>query len=161
MDTLQFLLHGFGVAFQPMNLLYCFVGVPGRNIDRGITRHRTSSRCRSLTAYRILLKPCGSHHHAGRDKLWCDVRRIHHLHSRQRAREASSVVTCLDGYQMAMKGRAGPALGISAFGSFIAGNISIIGLMLFAPTWPGWPCVWAPRIFYVDGSVLDHGELHG
>jgi putative tricarboxylic transport membrane protein len=47
--------------------------------------------------------------------------------------EAASVITCLDGYQMAKKGRAGPALGISAFGSFIGGTGSIIGLMLVAP----------------------------
>jgi len=38
--------------------------------------------------------------------------------------EAASVITCLDGYQMARKGRAGVALGIAAFGSFIAGTIS-------------------------------------
>jgi putative tricarboxylic transport membrane protein len=48
--------------------------------------------------------------------------------------EASSVVTCLDGYQMARKGRAGPALGIAAFGSFIAGTLSIVGVMFLAPT---------------------------
>ena len=47
--------------------------------------------------------------------------------------EASSVVTCLDGYQMARKGRAGPALGMAAFGSFIAGTIGVIGLSLVAP----------------------------
>ena len=51
--------------------------------------------------------------------------------------EAASVVTCLDGYQMARKGRAGPALGISAMGSFIAGTLSVVGLMLVAPPWPG------------------------
>jgi putative tricarboxylic transport membrane protein len=43
------------------------------------------------------------------------------------------VVTCLDGYEMAGLGRAGPALGIAAFGSFIAGTLSIVGLMLLAP----------------------------
>ena len=47
--------------------------------------------------------------------------------------EAASVVTCLDGYQMARKGRAGPALGIAAFGSFIAGTLGVVGLMLLAP----------------------------
>src|SRR2546423_8689000 len=47
--------------------------------------------------------------------------------------EASSVVTCLDGYQMARQGRAGPALGIAAFGSFIAGTASVLGIMLLAP----------------------------
>jgi putative tricarboxylic transport membrane protein len=46
--------------------------------------------------------------------------------------EAASVVTCLDGYEMAKQGRAGPALGIAAFGSFIAGTLGLIGLMLFA-----------------------------
>jgi putative tricarboxylic transport membrane protein len=46
--------------------------------------------------------------------------------------EPSSVVTCLDGYQMARKGRAGPALGTSAFGSFIGGSFSLIALMFLA-----------------------------
>jgi putative tricarboxylic transport membrane protein len=50
--------------------------------------------------------------------------------------EAASVVTCIDGYQMARKGRAGPALGISAFGSFIAGTITIFFLIFLAPTLP-------------------------
>jgi putative tricarboxylic transport membrane protein len=47
--------------------------------------------------------------------------------------EAASVVTCLDGYQMARQGRAGPALGIAAFGSFIAGTLAVIVIMLIAP----------------------------
>ena len=47
--------------------------------------------------------------------------------------ESSSVVTCLDGYQMAKKGQAGPALGISAFGSFFGGTIAVIIVMLMAP----------------------------
>jgi putative tricarboxylic transport membrane protein len=46
--------------------------------------------------------------------------------------EAASVITCLDGYQMAKKGRAGPALGISAIGSFIGGTLSVIALMFIA-----------------------------
>jgi putative tricarboxylic transport membrane protein len=47
--------------------------------------------------------------------------------------ESASVVTCLDGYQMARQGRAGPALGIAAFGSFIAGTVAVVILMLVAP----------------------------
>src|SRR5512136_2811204 len=46
--------------------------------------------------------------------------------------EAASVVTCLDGHQMARKGRAGAALGIAAFGSFIAGTISVVGMMILS-----------------------------
>jgi putative tricarboxylic transport membrane protein len=48
--------------------------------------------------------------------------------------EAASVVTCLDGHEMAKRGRAGPALGMAAIGSFMAGTFSIIMLMLIAPT---------------------------
>lgn len=46
--------------------------------------------------------------------------------------EAASVVTCIDGYKMAQKGRAGAALAVSAVGSFIAGTISILGLIVAA-----------------------------
>ena len=46
--------------------------------------------------------------------------------------EAASVVTCIDGYKMAQKGRAGAALTVAAVGSFIAGTISILGLMVVA-----------------------------
>jgi putative tricarboxylic transport membrane protein len=47
--------------------------------------------------------------------------------------ESSSVVTCLDGYQMARKGRAGAALGIAAIASFVAGTVGVIALMLISP----------------------------
>ncbi len=47
--------------------------------------------------------------------------------------ESASVITCLDGYQMARKGRAGAALGLSAIASFVAGTVGVIGLMLVAP----------------------------
>src|SRR3954466_6058552 len=47
--------------------------------------------------------------------------------------EAASVITCIDGYQMARKGRAGAALGISAFGSFIAGIVATVGVALVGP----------------------------
>ncbi len=47
--------------------------------------------------------------------------------------ETSSVVTCLDGHAMAKQGRAGAALSIAAIGSYIAGTLGVIGLMLFAP----------------------------
>jgi putative tricarboxylic transport membrane protein len=47
--------------------------------------------------------------------------------------EASSVITCIDGYQMARKGRAGAALAVSAVGSFFAGTVGIIALQIFGP----------------------------
>ena len=48
--------------------------------------------------------------------------------------EAASVMTCIDGYAMTQRGRAGPALAIAAIGSFIAGTLSVIALMFLAPT---------------------------
>ncbi|MFZ1104029.1 MAG: tripartite tricarboxylate transporter permease, partial [Hyphomicrobiaceae bacterium] len=47
--------------------------------------------------------------------------------------EAASVITCIDGYEMARRGRAGPALVIAAVGSFIGGTVSVLGLMVVAP----------------------------
>ena len=47
--------------------------------------------------------------------------------------EGASMVTCLDGYQMARKGRAGAALAVSAIGSWVAGTMGIVLLMIFAP----------------------------
>ncbi len=47
--------------------------------------------------------------------------------------EAASVMTCIDGYEMTRNGRAGAALAIAAIGSFVAGTLSVIGLMLLAP----------------------------
>ncbi len=47
--------------------------------------------------------------------------------------EAASVVTAIDGYKLALKGKAGTALAVAAIGSFIAGTVGLVGLMLFAP----------------------------
>ena len=47
--------------------------------------------------------------------------------------EAASVVSCIDGYQMARKGRGGPALALVAVGSFVAGTVAIVGTQIFAP----------------------------
>jgi len=59
--------------------------------------------------------------------------------------ESASVVTCLDGYQMALQGRAGPALGIAAIGSFIAGTFGVVLLMLVSPLLAKWSLSFGPR----------------
>ncbi len=58
--------------------------------------------------------------------------------------ESASVVTCLDGHQMALQGRAGPALGIAAIGSFIAGTVGVVLLMLVAPALARWSLAFGP-----------------
>jgi putative tricarboxylic transport membrane protein len=62
--------------------------------------------------------------------------------------EAASVITCLDGHQMAKKGRAGPALGIAAFGSFIAGTIGVVGIMLVAPPMAKFALAFGPAEYF-------------
>ena len=62
--------------------------------------------------------------------------------------EASSVVTSFDGYVMAQQGRAGPALAISAVGSFIAGTLSIIGLTFFSPLLADWGIRFGPPEYF-------------
>ena len=58
--------------------------------------------------------------------------------------ESASVVTCIDGYQMALQGRAGAALGIAAIGSFIAGTVGVVLLMLVSPALARWSLAFGP-----------------
>jgi len=77
-------------------------------------------------------EPDSIHDHAGRHLLWGAVRGSTTSILLNIPGEASTMVTCLDGYQMARKGRAGAALGISAIGSFYRGNLRLI-MMVFCP----------------------------
>lgn len=133
MEILSYISSGFSVAFQPVNLLYCFVGVfigtlvgvlPGIGPVGAMSLLLPVTFHAPATSTIILLAGIyyGSMYGGSTTSILVNV-----------PGEAASVVTCLDGYQMMLKGRAGPALGIAAFGSFIAGTLSIIGLMIFAP----------------------------
>jgi len=62
--------------------------------------------------------------------------------------EASSVPTAMDGYEMAKQGRAGPALAISAIGSFVAGTLSVIALTFFAPMLAEFAVVFGPPEYF-------------
>lgn len=80
--------------------------------------------------------------------------------------ETSAVVTCMDGYQMARQGRAGPALGIAAIGSFIAGTICTLLIALFGPPLAEMALKFgAPEYFslmlmgLVTAAVLAHGDM--
>jgi putative tricarboxylic transport membrane protein len=133
MDIFHNLALGFGVALSLNNLLFCFIGVfIGTLIGvlPGIGPVATISLLLPITfgmepvTSIIMLAGVyyGAMYGGSTTSILVNI-----------PGEAASVITCLDGYQMARKGRAGPALGISAFGSFIGGTASIIGLMLFAP----------------------------
>ncbi len=133
MDLLGSILYGFSVALTPDNLLYCFIGVfigtlvgvlPGIGPVGAMSLLLPTTFHVSPVGAIIMLAGIyyGAMYGGSTTSILVNI-----------PGEAASVVTCLDGYQMAMQGRAGPALGIAAFGSFIAGTISIIGLMLVAP----------------------------
>src|SRR3989337_1588907 len=133
MEIVQGILNGFQVAFQPINLLYCFIGVfigtlvgvlPGLGPGAAIALLLPSTL--KITPVGAVIMLAGIYYGAMYGGSITSI--LVNIPG-----EAASVVTCLDGYQMARKGRAGPALGISAFGSFIGGTFNVIGIMLLAP----------------------------
>jgi putative tricarboxylic transport membrane protein len=133
MDIFAHAMMGFQVALQPANLFFCFMGVligtlvgvlPGLGPVAAMSLLLPSTFHVSPVSAIIMLAGIyyGAMYGGSTTSILVNI-----------PGEAASVVTCLDGYQMARKGRAGPALGIAAFGSFIGGTLSIIGLMFMAP----------------------------
>ena len=132
MDFFSSIIYGFQVTFQPVNFLFCGVGVlvgtlvgvlPGIGPAGAMALPLPATFSFSSTSTIILLAGIyyGVQYGGSTTSILVNI-----------PGEASSVMTCLDGHQMARQGRAGPALGIAAWGSFIAGTISNIGLMLVA-----------------------------
>ena len=133
METLANLGLGFSVALQPTNLLFCFIGVlvgtfigvlPGLGPIAAIALLLPLTFKMAPAAAIIMLAGIyyGAMYGGSTTSILVNI-----------PGEAASVVTCLDGYQMARQGRAGPALGIAALGSFIAGTVGLVGLVFFAP----------------------------
>ncbi len=131
--TLDSLALGFAVAFQPDVLLYAFLGclvgtlvgvLPGVGPLAGISILLPVTFGLDATKAIVMLAGIyyGSQYGGSTTSILMRI-----------PGEASSVMTCLDGYAMARKGRAGAALAISAVGSFIAGTFGIIMLTLLAP----------------------------
>lgn len=130
---MESLLNGFSVALQPLNLLYCFIGVfwgtlvgvlPGIGPTAGIALLLPATFRLSPVSGIIMLAGIyyGTMYGGSTTSILLNI-----------PGEAASVVTCLDGYKMARQGRAGPALGMAAFGSFIAGTFSLVLLSMMAP----------------------------
>jgi len=132
-ETIQNLMLGFSTAFAPGNFFYaimgCLIGtmvgvLPGVGPLAGISLLLPSTFGLDPTAGLILL--CGVFYGAMYGGSTTSIlMRI--------PGEAASVMTCIDGYAMALKGRAGPALAIAAIGSYVAGTVSVVGLMFLAP----------------------------
>ncbi|MGH7325131.1 MAG: tripartite tricarboxylate transporter permease [Candidatus Rokuibacteriota bacterium] len=133
MDVLGSLAYGLAVSLAPANLLACLLGVlvgtligvlPGIGPVATMSILLPVTYAMSPTASIIMLAGIyyGAMYGGSTTSILANI-----------PGETTSVVTCLDGYQMARQGRAGAALGIAAFGSFIAGTLSVLGITLLAP----------------------------
>ena len=133
MEVLSGLMQGFAVALQPANLLWCLVGVALGTVVGIMPGLGPPATVAMLLPLTMLMNPAsamimlagiyyGAKYGGSTTSILLNV-----------PGESASVVTCLDGYQMARNGRAGAALGIAAIASFIAGTVGVVGLMLVAP----------------------------
>jgi putative tricarboxylic transport membrane protein len=133
LDTIGSLFHGFAVALTPGNLLAVLVGsiigtvigvLPGLGPTASIALLLPVTIGMDMVPALIMLAGIyyGAMYGGSTTSILVNI-----------PGEAASVVTCIDGYQMARKGRAGAALGMSAFGSFIGGTVSVVAVMLISP----------------------------
>jgi putative tricarboxylic transport membrane protein len=128
------LWHGFQIAFSPVNLLWGFIGcalgtavgvLPGLGPAATIALLLPISMKMGSPVTAIILMSgifYGAMYGGSTTSILLKI-----------PGEAASVVTCIDGYEMARNGRAGPALGVAAIGSFIAGTFGLVGLTMMAP----------------------------
>jgi putative tricarboxylic transport membrane protein len=132
-ETLQSLSSGFAMALTPHVLLYAFVGclvgtlvgvLPGVGPLAGISLLLPVTYGLNATSAIVLLAGIyyGAMYGGSTTSILMRI-----------PGEAASVMTCIDGYAMTQKGRAGAALAVAAVGSFVAGTLSIVGLMFLAP----------------------------
>ncbi len=133
MDLINHLAIGFTTAFTLTNLLYCFVGVvlgtligvlPGLGPVATLAMLLPITYALDPTSALIMLAGIyyGSQYGGSTTAILVNL-----------PGESASVVTCIDGYQMARNGKAGTALGLSAIGSFIAGCFATVLVAAFAP----------------------------
>ncbi len=148
MNLLDHFQIAFSVIFQLDNLFYCFMGcligtlvgvLPGLGPVATISLLLPSTFRLSPVSAIIMLGGIyyGAQYGGSTTSILVNI-----------PGEAASVVTCLDGYQMARQGRAGPALGIAAFGSFIAGTIATVIIMMISPPLAGLALKFGPAEYF-------------
>jgi putative tricarboxylic transport membrane protein len=133
MDSLTPMINGFGVVLEPVNLLYCLIGVVVGMLVGVLPGLGPAATIAILLPLTFGLEPvtaiimlAGIFYGAQYGGTITSV--LLRLPG-----EASSVVTVFDGHMLARQGRAGTALGIAAVGSFVGGTVSIVALSLVAP----------------------------
>ena len=166
MDVLNNLALGFGVAVTPLHLLYALIGVllgtligvlPGIGPVATIAMLLPITFNLSPTAALIMLAGIyyGSQYGGSTTAILVNL-----------PGESASVVTCLDGHQMARQGRAGPALATAALGSFFAGCVATLIIAVAAPPLAEVALKFGPAEYFslmvmglVAATVLAHGSL--
>ncbi|MBV9189010.1 MAG: tripartite tricarboxylate transporter permease [Betaproteobacteria bacterium] len=166
MEIFHNLLIGFQVAVNPVNVLYCFIGVilgtligvlPGIGPVATIAMLLPITFNLNPVAALIMLAGIyyGAQYGGSTTAILVNI-----------PGESSSVVTCLDGYQMARQGRAGPALAIAALGSFFAGCAATLVIAVAAPPLAEVALKFGPSEYFalmvfglVAATVLAHGSL--
>src|SRR5499427_5086878 len=158
MDVISNLGLGFAVALTIQNIAYCFIGVlPGIGPVTTVAMLLPISFTLQPESALILLAGIyyGAQYGGSTTAILVNL-----------PGEASSVVTTIDGHQMARRGRAGPALGIAALGSFFAGCVSTLLIALAAPPLAAIALQFGPAEYFslmvcglVAAVVLAHGSL--
>ena len=167
MELFNNLILGFSVALSLQNLWFCFIGVFLGTLIGVLPGIGPLATIAMLLPITFNVSPGLGADHARGHLLRRAVWRLDDGHSRQPAgRDGSAVVTCFDGYQMARQGRAGPALGIAAIGSFFAGTVCTMLIALFGPPLAEMALKFgAPEYFslmlmgLVTAAVLAHGDM--
>ena len=149
METLGHILNGFAVALQPINLWYTFVGVligtivgilPGIGPAASIALLIPITFGMDPTSGLIMMAGIYYGTKYGGSTTAILIRT---------PGESASVMTALDGYEMARNGRAGAALAVSAIGSFIAGTLGVVALALFALPLSGVALKFGPAEYFM------------
>src|SRR3954471_22752421 len=166
MDLIHNLMIGFGVALHWNNILYCFIGVllgtligvlPGIGPIATISMLLPATFVLPPVSALIMLAGIyyGAQYGGSTTAILVNL-----------PGEVSSVVTCLDGYQMARQGMAGKALGIAALGSFFAGSVATLLIAAFAPPLAELALKFGPADYFslmvlglIAAVVLAHGSL--
>src|SRR5262245_37098784 len=166
MDLFAILALGFGVALSPLNLLYCFMGVLLGTLIGVLPGIGPVATIAMLLPVTFTLPPVsalimlagiyyGAQYGGSTTAILVNI-----------PGESSSVITCLDGYQLGRKGRRGPALGLGALRRFIGGWVATVIIALFAPPLAEVALKFGPTEYFslmvlglISATVLAHGSL--
>jgi putative tricarboxylic transport membrane protein len=166
MEIFAGLWIGLQTAVTPINLLYCLIGATVGTLIGVLPGLGPAATVAMLLPASFVLPPVsalimlagiyyGAQYGGSTTSILVNI-----------PGEASSIVTCLDGYQMALQGRAGVALATSAIGSFFAGTFTTFVIVLFAPPLANMALKFGPAEYFslmvlglVCSVVLARGSL--